>query len=111
MFTEVYLKTTDPRVPFSHLFHAPIFFMIIFSVVFHTIVYCSFVNLVSFIFIGKIFSATINSRLLLSITMIMLFGFIARVLHVKEIYKAYNHDIEKTRKHLDKLYITWMFIS
>ena len=111
MFTDVYLKTTDPRIPFSHLFHAPILMNIFFSVAFHTIVYCSFVNLVSFIFIGKILPATINYRLLFFITMIMLFGFVARVLHVKEIYRAYNYDIEKTRNHLDKLYITWMFIS
>lgn len=111
MFTELYLKTTDPRLPFSHLLDWPILTQILISIVFHTIVYSSFVNLFSFIFVGKILSTSINSRLLLSISMIMFFGFIARFMHVKEIYKAYQNDLDKTRNHLDKLYITWIFIS
>lgn len=41
----------------------------------------------------------------------MFFGFFARFFHVKDIFKAYNGDIERTRNHLDKLYISWIFIS
>jgi hypothetical protein len=41
----------------------------------------------------------------------MVFGFVARFLHVKDIYKAYNNDLDKTRSHLDKLFISWIFIS
>jgi len=111
MFTEIYLKTTDPRVPFSYFFNGPILTNILISIAFHTIVYGLFVNLLSFIFIGKILSTAINSRLLLSLTMIMIVGFITRFLHVKEIYQAYHNDLDKTRTHLDKLYITWIFIS
>ena len=111
MFTETYLQTTDPKLPFSEFIKAPIITNILVSVVFHTIVYSSFVNLLSFIFTGKILSMAINYRLLLSLLFIMVFGFFARFLHVKEIYKAYNNDLDKTRNHLDKLFIGWIFIS
>ena len=97
MFTELYLQTTDPKLPFSQFISPPILMNILISIVFHTIVYSSFVNLLSFIFTGKILSTTINYRLLLSITLIMIFGFIARFFHVKEIYKAYGNDLDKTK--------------
>jgi len=111
MFTELYLQTTDPKLPFSEFISPPILTNLLFSVIFHTIVYASFVNLLSFIFTGKILSTSINYRLLLSLLLIMIFGFIGRFFHVKEIYKAYNNDLDKTRNHLDKLYVSWIFIS
>lgn len=111
MFTEVYLKTTNPLLSLSHFFNGPMLTNIFMSIVFHTIAYSSFVNMFSFVFAGKILSSAINARLLFTLSLIMLFGFVARFLHVKEIYKAYNQDLEKTRNHLDKLYITWIFIS
>ena len=111
MFTELYLKTTDPKLSFIDFFHGPILTNMFMSIVFHVVVYCSLINLFSFIFIGRILTSSITKRLVLSLTMIMIFGFIARFLHVKDIYKAYNRDLDKTRIHLDKLYITWIFIS
>ena len=111
MFIETYLQTTDPKLPFSEFIKPPILTNILISIVFHTIVYSSFVNLLSFIFTGKILSMPINYRLLLSLLLIMIFGFIARFFHVKEIYKAYNNDLDKTRSHLDKRFISWIFIS
>ena len=111
MFTELYLQTTDPKLPFIALYRQNILKNIILSAIFHTIVYTVFCNLVSYIFFGKILSSSINIRLIVSLYLIMLFGFFARFIHVKEIYKAYNYNLEKTRKHLDKLYISWIFIS
>jgi len=111
MFTELYLKTTDPKLPFSKFVSPPILTNILISVAFHTIIYASFVNMVSFIFTGKILSTSINYRLFLSLLLIMIFGFIARFFHVKEIYKAYNNDLDKTRTHLDHRFISWIFLS
>lgn len=111
MFTELYLRTTDPKLPFSKFVSPPILTNMLISIVFHTVVYASFVNLLSFIFTGKILSTSINYRLLFSLLLIMIFGFIARFFHVKEIYNAYDNDLDKTRNHLDKLFITWIFIS
>lgn len=107
MFTDIYLKTTDPKLPLSNVLSMGM----IFSVIFHTIIYTLFFNLVSYIFLGKTLSNTINMRLIVSLFIIMFLGFFARFLHVKEIYKSYNYNIEKTRNHVDKLYIGWIFIS
>lgn len=107
MFTDVYLQTTDPNLPISKLISANM----IFAVLFHTILYCVFFNAVSYIFLGIILSNVINTRLVSFLFAIMFFGFFARFIHVKEIYSAYNYDLQKTRRHLDKLYISWIFIS
>jgi hypothetical protein len=71
----------------------------------------SFVNMVWFIFFGKVASVAVNIRLLVALLLIMYFGFIARFYHVKDVYEAYKHDMDKTREHLDKVYIGWIFIS
>jgi hypothetical protein len=111
MFTKLYLDTTNPKLQFSQLLHQPIFMSIIVSVLFHTIIYVLFFNMAHFIFFKKILSNATNKLLLLFLIPIMFFGFFARFFHVKEIYRAYNGDMTKTRQHLDKLYISWIFIS
>jgi hypothetical protein len=111
MFTELYLETTNPKLSFYQLFDINIFSKIIFSVIFHTVIYTSFLNLGSYIFFGKILSNDVNIRLISALLLIMFFGFFARVIHIKDIYKAYGYDLEKTRNHLDRLFIGWIFIS
>jgi len=111
MFTDLYLQTTDPKLPFSALFRMNIFKNIILSVIFHTIIYAGFFNLASYIFFGKFLENKVNIRLIISLLLIMFFGFFARFAHVKEVYRSYNYDAVKTREHLDKLYIGWIFIS
>ena len=111
MLTKLYLDTTNPKLSFGQLFSASIMPALLFSVIFHTLVYASFVNLVTFIFIGKILGAGINVRLVTALLLIMFFGFFARFVHVKDIYEAYGRDAKKTREHLDNLYIGWIFIS
>ena len=107
MFTDLYLKTTNPKLTFGEFLRINI----LSSVVFHTIIYTLFFNLFHYIFFGKALSKIINIRIVVSLLIIMYTGFWGRFLHVKEIYKAYNYDLEKTRQHLDKLYVTWIFIS
>jgi len=111
MFTKLYLDTTNPKLELFQLFKQPIVFPMIISIVFHTVIYVLFLNMVSYIFTGKNLSLQINIRLVVCLLFIMIFGFIARFFHVKEIYKAYNEDIGKTRIYLDNLYVTWIFIS
>jgi hypothetical protein len=111
MFTKLYLDTTNPKLTFYQLFQSPILFPMIASISIHTIIYVLFCNMVSYIFYNRILSNQINKRLLLCLLPIMFFGFIARFIHVKDIYTAYNGDMIKTRNHLDKLYISWIFIS
>ena len=109
MFTKLYLATTNPHETLSHMI-CHNYYAIIRSVLFHTIVYTIFLNLASFIFIGKMLSTKINSRLIMIFIMIMTLGYIGRFYHVKEIYDTYKDD-KKTREHLDKLYISWIFIA
>jgi hypothetical protein len=111
MFTKLYLDTTNPKLEFHELFEKKILFPMILSVLFHTFIYIFFLNKVSYMFNGTILSNKINYRLLYFLIIIMFFGFISRYFHVKDIYTAYNNDISKTRNHLDKLYISWIFIS
>jgi hypothetical protein len=111
MFTELYLQTTNPKLEFSELFHFRIMYPLLVSVLFHTILYISFCNLVSYIFIKKALSSGTNKKLILFLIPTMFFGFFARFFHVKEIYKSYGGDMVKTRNHLDRLYISWIFIS
>jgi len=111
MFTKLYLDTTNPKLNFSQLFLPNIFFPMIFSVLFHTIDYSVLFNMISYIYFGKFLSELTNIRLLLCLILIMFVGFIARFYHVKDIYRTYHEDMTKTRNHLDKLYISWIFIS
>lgn len=111
MFTDLFIQTTNPELSFRETFTLETFIKIIGSTLFHTILYCVFLNLVFFIFTGKHLSKTINSRLVVLLVVIMFLGFFARFFHVKEIYQAYNYDLERTRNHLDKLYIGWIFLS
>jgi hypothetical protein len=111
MFTDLYLQTTNPKLSLEEMFSTKIFINILFSVIFHTMVYVLFANIVNYIFFGKSLSNIINIRLISFLLLIMFFGFFARYFHVKEICKSYHYDLEKTRNHLDRLYIGWIFIS
>jgi hypothetical protein len=111
MFTKLYLDTTNAKLKYYELFLPTIFVPLMFSVLFHTIIYALFCNLVSYIFFNKILTNQINIRLVIALILIMFFGFFARFFHVKDVYSAYNGDMVKTRNHLDKLYISWIFIS
>jgi hypothetical protein len=110
MFTELYLHTTDPRISLQKMIREN-YELLIVSIIFHTITYSSFLNLISFIFFGKILSSTINTRLLIVLLLIMSIGYIARFYHVKEIYNAYGGNIEKSREHIDKFFISWVFLG
>ena len=110
MFTKLYLSTTDPNLSLSEVILKNSVPLVV-SILFHTIVYMLFVNIVSYVFFGKLLSMKINNRLFIVLIVIMSFGYIARFYHVKDIYQGYNGDMMKTRKHLDKLYIGWIFIA
>ena len=111
MFTKLFLQTTNPNLSLNELFNANMTTRILISDIFHTIIYASFFNLANYIFFGKLLSNVINIRLIVSLFIIMLVGYYARFFHVKDIYKAYNYDLERTRNHTDKLYISWLFIA
>ena len=111
MLTELYLKTTDPSSTFEQVFLSPkYFFLIIVSVLLHTFLYAGFFNLASWIFAGKLLSNPINFRLVSSLMIIMFCGYIARMVHVKDIYRAYINE-KDARKHVDAFFTTFVFLG
>jgi hypothetical protein len=111
IFTSLYLKTTNPQLTSKEFFSPLLIIEMLLSVLFHTALYTGFFNLVNYIYYGRLLSLTINKRMIISLIIIMIVGFYGRFLHVKDVYKAYNYNMEKTRKHLDTLYIGWIFVS
>ena len=110
MFTDLYLRTTDPETTLTKMMSENIV-SILTSGLFHILIYVIFVNVISFIFSARWLSLQVNLRLIAVLVFLMFFGYIARYYHVKEIYKAYGNNKEKTRAHLDRLYIGWIFIA
>ena len=111
MFADLYLQTTDPKFTLSQLFQGSILVSIILSIILHTIIYASFFNLASYIFFGKLLTKMVTARLIGSLLLIMIFGFYGRFLYVKNIYSAYDYDVAKAREHVDKFFISWVFLS
>ena len=111
MFTKLYLETTNPKLSWSTFFSAKLVSLMSISVIVHTILYTLFFNLISYIFLGKLLSKKINIRLIISLIVIMYFGYIGRFIHVKEVYKGYNYNYEKTREYLNIHYNSWVFIG
>jgi hypothetical protein len=108
MWTTLYLQSTDPerKTPLSAM-AAPM----LFSILFHTAVYAAFVNLVSYVFMGKPLTLVVNTRLTVALLAIMVVGYAGRLYHVQEIFAAYGFDVVKTKEHLDRMYITWFFLA
>jgi len=111
MLTKLYLDTTNPRLTWNAFFSTKIMSLIIISIIVHTIIYTVFCNMVSFIFFGKILNNSINIRLILSLIIFMFFGYIGRFIHVKQVYKDFNYNYEKSKEYLDIHYNSWIFIG
>ena len=111
MFTKLYLDTTNPKLSWNKFFSKEILLPVIFSVLFHTIIYALFFNMVSFIFSGKILNRKINIRLISSLIILMFFGYIGRFIHVKQVYKDFNYNDKETREYLNTHYNSWIFIG
>jgi hypothetical protein len=111
MFTEVYLRTTDPDFKLIQFLEPRLFFMTLLSIITHAIVYICFINLVYYCFTNRFCSSKTNVRLFSILGLIMFPGYIGRVLHIKDVYKAYHYDKEKTRIHVNQHYNSWIFIG
>ena len=56
-------------------------------------------------------SKNINIRLIITLLLIMFFGYIGRLLHVKEAHNDFNNDYDKTQKYVQTHYNSWVFIG
>lgn len=111
MFTELYLKTTNPEFRLVDFARSDVIFPVIMSVLIHTIIYLIFINLGYFIFMNHFLSNSMNLRGFSILSIIMILGYIGRVLHVKDIHKAYGNKHEKAMKHVNQHYNSWIFLG
>ena len=107
MFTDLYLETTDPELSLSQFFSFRLLTKMFTSILFHTILYLLSFNAVSFVLFSNPLTFDMNTRIFIFLFVVMKLGFLARMYHVKEIYK-YE---ENGKEHVDKAYITWYFLS
>jgi hypothetical protein len=111
MFTDLYLRTTDPDFRVLQFLEPRLFCMAVLSIALHTIAYVLFVNLIYYCFTDRFLNNKINVRFIGALIVIMFLGYIGRVLHIKDIYSGYNYDKEKTKIHVDQHYNSWIFIG
>lgn len=111
MFTDLYLYTTNPNLDINKLLSFNIQSKILFAIIFHIIIYISFFNIIAYIFTNKLLNMQINNRLIIVLFVIMFIGYIGRFLHIKDIYRAFNYDINKTNNFVNTHYNTWLFIA
>jgi hypothetical protein len=111
MFTKLFLQTTNPNLSWSQFFSINILFMILISVIFHTILYTGFINIVNYIFTNKILNKKINCRLIFFLMLIMIFGYIGRFFHVKQIYNDMNRNDLQTKEYINTHYNSWIFLG
>jgi len=112
MLTDLYLKTTDPSTTVTEIFTSPKWFgLLIFSVIFHTLLYAFFANLASWVFLGRWLSSPINRRLMVSLLAVMTLGYIGRMMHVREMYRAFHGDHAAGRQHVDAFFTSFIFLG
>ena len=113
-FTDTYYQTTNPKTEYKELFSANVAK----SILFHTVLYVGFLYLLQFVSNIKIVEGKHLFSLILVLILIMIFGFVGRLMRSKSIYKKeieLRDDEEKAlqeTKHLmDTGYFTWYFCS
>jgi len=111
MFTKIFLKTTNPHLTWREFFSTAILWLIIISVFFHTILYTAFINIINYIFTNKILNTKINCRLIIFLVILMIFGYIGRFFHVKDIYNDMNRNDLKTKEYVNTHYNSWVFLG
>jgi hypothetical protein len=111
MSTKLFLETTNPKLTWNDVIKKNLIFSIFLSIILNTTVYTIILNLISYVFLGKILSNKINIRLIMVLIIIMIFGYIGRNMHSREVYRAFNGDDNLTRNFLNQHYNSWIFLG
>lgn len=113
MFSKLFFETTAPESEYSRLLSLDV----LFSIVFHALVYMLVVHLVGYIFNIKI-SKEICIKIFIAFIVIMVIGYPARLMRVKCLRNTlmdYGFD-EKTARQIavsmmNNGYFTWFFMG
>ena len=111
MSTKLFLETTNPKLTWNDVVKKNLIFYIFLSIILNTTVYTIIFNLTSYVFLGKILNNKINIRLIMVLIIIMIFGYIGRNMHAKEVYRAFNGDDNLTKNFLNQHYNSWVFLG
>lgn len=107
MFAQLYRDTTDPDLSWYDYFMGGVQGRILASIVFHAILYTAACNLAWWLLKRKRFPA--NARLVAILLVVMYLGYMARLLHVQNIYQAFPRA--EARAFTDQHYNAWIFLG
>ena len=105
MFTNLYIDTTQPDQDPTLLLRDQRIYI---SAFVHTMIYIFIIAMIASIFSVKKIDYT---KLFVFSMLIQIIGYPARAWHVNQIYEAYGEDQKSAREHIDKQYISWVFIG
>jgi len=111
MFTEVFIQTTNPNFKITDFLQPNIAFKTFISIITHAIIYTFTFNLGYYCIKNKFFNYDVNKRFLFVLILFMIFGYIGRVLHIKDVYKGFNYNLDKTSSYVNQHYNSWIFIG
>jgi len=112
-FTETYYQTTSPKTSYKELISMNVGK----SIFFHTVIYIGFLYLLQFVSNIKIIEGRHLFSLILFLIMIMILGYLGRLMRAKAIYEkestlSNEEDALKNTKHImDNAYFTWFFLA
>lgn len=112
-FTDTYYQTTHPKTEYKELLSMDVGK----SILSHIVMYVGFLYILQFVSNIKVIEAKHVFSLVLFLIIIMVFGFLGRLMRAKSIYeKELEHHSEeealKNTKHvIDNAYFTWFFVA
>lgn len=112
-FTETYYQTTNPKTDYKELISMNVGK----SIFFHTVMYIGFLYLLQFVSNLKIIESKHLFSLTLFLIMIMILGYLGRLMRAKAVYEkeltlSNEEDaLKNTKRIMDNAYFTWFFLS
>ena len=113
MFAKTYLETINPKSSYKRLLKIDVFL----SIFVHLTLYMSIIYILDFIF-NINFDKKKYSKIAVLLTLVMILGYIGRLLRAKQIHtqlsKIYPKNVDinlKTVEFMNSGYLTWYFLG
>ena len=112
-FIETYYQTTHPKTEYKELLSLNVGK----SILTHVVVYIGFLYILQFVSNIKVVETKHIFSLVLFLIIVMVFGFLGRLMRSKTIYeeelKEHDEDeaLKQTKHKMDNAYFTWYFVS
>ena len=112
-FTDTYYQTTHPKTEYKELLSVGVGK----SILSHIVMYVGFLYILQFVSNIKIIETKHVFSLVLFLIIIMIFGFLGRLMRAKSIYQKELADhseedaLNNTKHLIDNAYFTWFFVA